>query len=84
MSKPITATQVEELANLISKELGEMFYTRINSNLRELTDRVENMLLRNLVIDLVTAIENGVEDQEIKYAEKVVNDNEELIKEIRK
>lgn len=41
-------------------------------------------IVKNLVIELVTAIENGVEDQEIKYAEKVVNDNEELIKEIRK
>ena len=44
----------------------------------------EYKIVKNLVLDLVSAIENGVEDQEIKYAEKVVNDNEELIKEIRK
>lgn len=56
----------------------------MKSNLRDLTDKEENKILRNLVLDLVAAIENGVEDQEIKYAEKVVNDNEELIKEIRK
>ncbi len=40
--------------------------------------------IKTLLFDLLAAIENGIEDQTINYAEKVMYDNEELIKEIRK